>query len=185
MIEMTNGLASVADPKRRVLRPGDAAELDAAYEARLVAGGFARYLVAPLPQERTETAENVPETAENAPEEAENVIGAAENVPEAAAIDPEGATDGASGAPEEGEIIPGGQEGGIAAELPPGGSAGTAPGIPAHDELAAMKRQELEALAAEWGVPCRVGATNASIIEALEALAAVQPPELGALGAGE
>lgn len=165
MIEMTNGLASVADPRRRVLRPGDTAELDPAYEARLVAGGFARYLGAPKLQNASDSGENAPEKAEIASETAKNVPETALNVP----VTSEFGRESAESAPCEADIAPEGLD--------------EAPGIPGRDELASMKRPQLEALAAEWGVPCRVGATNASIIEALEALAAEQPPELGALGA--
>lgn len=179
MIEMTNGLASAADPKRRVLRPGDTAELDPAYEARLVAGGFARYLAEPAPQNVPDSGENGPKMAQNAPETGRNVPETGRNVPETS----EFGRESAESAPCGDDIAPDGLD-----EEPvpgPGDAEAAAPGIPGRDELAAMRRPQLEALASEWGVPCRVGATNASIVEALAALAAEQPPELDALGAGE
>lgn len=185
MIEIICGAASVPGPPRRVLAPGDVAELGEGYEGRLVAAGMARYVDAP------ETAENGAEPCENVPESGENGLGTAQNGPETPEIVLETAE-------KDGEISEnGGKQAEIAPEAPekdpsegdsaevPAGSAGAAaaPGIPSLDELSAMKRPELEALAVQWGVDCRVGTTNAAIAEALAALAAEEAPRLDALGA--
>lgn len=183
MIEIINGMAVVSGAKGCVLRPGDVAELDPAYEARLVAAGIARSLggamaidgAAPVPESPgavPETPEIVPETPEIVPGTAEKGGEITENVGKQAEIAPE--------APEKDPSK--GDSGDV-----PAVDADTAGaiGIPSHEELVAMKRPELAALAAQWGVECPVGTTNAAIVASLEALASEQAPDFAALGAVE
>lgn len=159
MVEIVSGMASVGG--RRVLRPGDTAELDPGYEARLVAAGIAR-IAGPAP---------APHAPEGAPEEGEAA-------PARAGAAPEGPAD-APAATEKGEELRGGAADPVAPtpEAPPAG------GIPRLEELMAMKRPELAALAEQWGVECRVGTSNADVAAALAALAAEEAPSLSALGA--
>ncbi len=179
MIEIVRGMASVGGARNRVLRPGDAAELDPAYEARLVAAGIARSLgpasavdaAASVP----ETPETVPEGPEIVPETPEKAAETAENLGKQVEIEQE---------TTEKEPLTGGSAEVTAADAEAPAADGDR-GIPPLEELAAMKRPELAALAAQWGVECPVGTTNAAIAAALDALAAEQAPGFAALGAVE
>lgn len=179
MIEIVSGMASVSGAWNRVLRPGDAAELDPAYEARLVAAGIARSLgAAPA----ADAAASVPETPETVPEEPEIVpktpekdVETTENLGKQVEIKQE---------TPENEPPEGGSAEGHAGDLHTPVADGEH-GIPPLEELAAMKRPELAELAVQWGVECPVGTTNAAIVGALVALAAEQAPGFAALGAVE